>query len=76
MPTTMAEVAEQAGVSKSTVSLVLNDRPTVSPKLRQAVLKAASELGYRLPARRSQRRAAFRAHPGPRSLSYKRSFMR
>jgi DNA-binding LacI/PurR family transcriptional regulator len=57
MPTTMAEVARRAGVSKSTVSLVLNDRPTVSPELRQAVLQAASELGYRLPAHRPQRRA-------------------
>ena len=57
MPTTMAEVAEQAGVSKSTVSLVLNDRPAVSPELRQAVLQAASDLGYQLPAVRPQRRA-------------------
>jgi DNA-binding LacI/PurR family transcriptional regulator len=57
MPT-MAEVAERAGVSKSTVSLVLNDKPRVSPELRQAVLSAASELGYRLPSRRSQRRSA------------------
>lgn len=58
MPATMAEVAERAGVSKSTVSLVLNSKPTVSAELRQAVLKAASELDYRLPPRRLQRRPA------------------
>jgi DNA-binding LacI/PurR family transcriptional regulator len=54
----MADVAERAGVSKSTVSLVLNNRPSVSPELRQAVLKAADELGYRPPGRRSQRRSS------------------
>jgi DNA-binding LacI/PurR family transcriptional regulator len=54
---TMADVAERAGVSKSTVSLVLNNRPTVSTELREAVLRAASELGYRLPARRATRRS-------------------
>ncbi len=53
----MADVAERAGVSKSTVSLVLNNKPTVSPELRQAVLEAAADLGYRLPRRRSQRRS-------------------
>jgi LacI family transcriptional regulator len=52
----MADVAERAGVSKSTVSLVLNNRPSVSPKLRRAVLKAAEELGYHPPDRRSQKR--------------------
>ena len=61
MPTTMAEVAERAGVSKSTVSLVLNDKPSVSPQLRQAVLAAASELGYELPTRRTQERSANRS---------------
>lgn len=57
MSATMAEVAERAGVSKSTVSLVLNNRPSVSPELRQAVLLAATELGYRLPERRPQKRS-------------------
>jgi DNA-binding LacI/PurR family transcriptional regulator len=57
MPPTMADVAERAGVSKSTVSLVLNDKPTVSSELRKAVLKAASELGYKLPARRTAKRS-------------------
>jgi len=57
MPPTMADVAERAGVSKSTVSLVLNNKPTVSLELRKAVLEAASELGYHLPARRAARRS-------------------
>ena len=56
MSTTMADVAQRAGVSKSTVSLVLNNRPSVSPELRHAVLEAADELGYRPPGRRSQKR--------------------
>lgn len=53
----MADVADRAGVSKSTVSLVLNGKPTVSRELREAVLKATAELGYRLPPRRSERRS-------------------
>lgn len=55
MSSTMADVAERAGVSKSTVSLVLNDKPSVSAELRAAVLKAAAELDYQLP-RRAKRR--------------------
>lgn len=61
MPATMAEVAERAGVSKSTVSLVLNDKPSVSPQLRQAVLAAASELCYELPPRHTRERSANRS---------------
>lgn len=58
MRPTMADVAEQAGVSISTVSLVLNDRPGISPEVRSAVLKAADDLGYRLPVRRSPKPAS------------------
>ena len=57
MSPTMTEVAERAGVSKSTVSLVLNNKPSVSAELRQVVLAAADDLGYHLPRRRSQRGA-------------------
>jgi DNA-binding LacI/PurR family transcriptional regulator len=40
-------VAARAGVSKSLVSLVLQNSPHVSASKRQAVLKAVAELGYR-----------------------------
>jgi DNA-binding LacI/PurR family transcriptional regulator len=40
-------VAARAGVSKSLVSLVLQNSPHVSEPKRQAVLKAMAELGYR-----------------------------
>jgi DNA-binding LacI/PurR family transcriptional regulator len=44
---TILDVAERAGVSKSLVSLVMRDPDRVSDASREAVLKAASELGYR-----------------------------
>jgi DNA-binding LacI/PurR family transcriptional regulator len=44
---TSADVAAQAGVSRTTVSLVLNDRGTSIPDAtRKRVLDAARELGY------------------------------
>ncbi len=56
MRATMADVAQRAGTSVSTVSLVLNNKPGVSLQVREAVLAAAEELGYRLPKRRSATR--------------------
>jgi len=44
---TIYDVAQRAGVSKSLVSLVLQNAPQVSQKRREAVLTAISELGYR-----------------------------
>lgn len=44
---TIYDVAQRAGVSKSLVSLVLQNAPQVSDKRRAAVLTAISELGYR-----------------------------
>ncbi|MGP2440569.1 LacI family DNA-binding transcriptional regulator [Streptomyces sp. JW3] len=44
---TIRDVAERAGVSKSLVSLVLRGADGVGPERRQAVLRAAEELGYR-----------------------------
>ncbi len=55
MPPTMEDVARQAGVSKSTVSLVLSDKPGVSPETQEAVLRVVKELGYSLPERRPLR---------------------
>lgn len=47
-PTTMADVAARAGVSTATVSRVLSDSRPVALSLREAVLGAASELGYQV----------------------------
>lgn len=43
---TVFDVARQAGVSKSTVSLVLTESDKVSDRSREKVLKAIDELGY------------------------------
>lgn len=43
MPT-VREIAEYAGVSKSTVSLVLNNKPGVSEDMRRSVLAAVQQL--------------------------------
>ncbi|WP_392542747.1 LacI family DNA-binding transcriptional regulator [Oryzobacter telluris] len=46
-PPTIRDVAVHAGVSKSLVSLVINDSPLVRPAKREAVEAAIRELGYR-----------------------------
>ena len=44
---TSQDVAERAGVSRTTVSFVLNRvEANISPATRQRVLQAAEELGY------------------------------
>jgi len=43
---TLTDVARHAGVSRATVSRVLNDYPHVRPAVRQAVLAAKKALGY------------------------------
>ncbi|GAB2764190.1 LacI family DNA-binding transcriptional regulator [Streptomyces bullii] len=43
-----ADVAHLAGVSRKTVSRVLNNEPYVSDEARRRVLEAAEQLGYRL----------------------------
>jgi LacI family repressor for deo operon, udp, cdd, tsx, nupC, and nupG len=54
---TLAEIAEQAGVSQATASRVLNDKPGVSDAARQAVLVALDVLGYERPAKLKRRSA-------------------
>ena len=44
---TMRDVAERAGVSKTTVSHVINETRFVEEETRQRVLQAIAELGYR-----------------------------
>ncbi len=45
----IAEIARRCGVSVSTVSLVLNNRPGVARETRARVLAVATALGYSLP---------------------------
>lgn len=44
---TIRDVAARAGVSKSLVSLALQNAPRVAPATRESILAAADELGYR-----------------------------
>src|SRR4051812_49789798 len=60
-PPTIRTVAARAGVSKSLVSLVLQNSPRVSDQKRQAVLKAVAGLGY--PPDPGARSAAERGSP-------------
>ncbi len=50
---TLRDIAELAGVSVGTTSLVLNDRKGIAQTTRQRVLDAARQLGYEQPVRRS-----------------------
>lgn len=43
---TLAQVAERAGVSTATVSMVLRNRGRISQATRERVLKALDETGY------------------------------
>jgi LacI family transcriptional regulator len=43
---TMADIARSSGVSLTTVSLVLRDKPGVGPEKRQRVQQVARDLGY------------------------------
>lgn len=47
---TSSDVARLAGVSQSTVSLILNKKSTFSDETCERVYAAAQQLGYRLPA--------------------------
>ncbi len=58
---TIADVAEAAGVSVSTVSRILNDKPDVAPETRSRVERVIEELGYR-PHAVARRLAAGKTH--------------
>lgn len=45
--TTIDDVAEEAGVAASTVSLALNEKPHVRPETREKVFEAVRKLNYR-----------------------------
>lgn len=57
----MDEIARLAGVSKPTVSRVLNGNPNVAAKTREKVLKVATEYGYAI-NRQAQRLRAKQAN--------------
>lgn len=44
---TISDVAKAAGVSKQTISRVINDSPSVTPATREKILAVINELGYR-----------------------------
>ena len=46
MGVSIIEIAALAGVSKSTVSAVINNHPNVRPSTRERVMKAIKELDY------------------------------
>ena len=50
---TLDDIAQELGISKSTVSKALNDAKDVSKRMKQAVLEKAVELGYSRTARTS-----------------------
>jgi len=54
MTLTLKEIAELAGVSRSTASRVLNDHPGVRPEVRERVCQIIREQGFQPdPAARS-----------------------
>jgi len=57
---TISDVAQQAGVSKATVSAVLNDKGTVNQSTRDRVLEVITRLNYR-PSSLARRTGADRA---------------
>lgn len=46
MAVTLKDIAERAGVTSATVSMVINNKPNISEATRKKVLKIAAELNY------------------------------
>jgi LacI family transcriptional regulator len=46
MAVTLKDIAERAGVTSATVSMVINNKPNISEATRKKVLKIAKELNY------------------------------
>lgn len=46
--TTLQDVADRAGVHRSTVSLALREHPRISPEVRHRIQDLAREMGYRI----------------------------
>jgi LacI family transcriptional regulator len=46
MPVTLKDIAERAGVTSATVSMVINNKPNISVATRKKVLRIARELNY------------------------------
>jgi len=46
MTVTLKDIAERAGVTSATVSMVINNKPNISESTRKKVLKIAKELNY------------------------------
>jgi len=62
----VSEIARRAKVSKSTVSLALNNKPHVSPQMKERVMKALTELNAREGERRDvsrQEKTVLIIHP-------------
>lgn len=47
MPTTLADIARELGVSKMTVSRAINNHPEISPETRARILETAQRMNYR-----------------------------
>jgi LacI family transcriptional regulator len=60
MSPTMEDVAREAGVSKSTVSLALSNKPGISPETKEVVLQVVEEMGYNLPEHRPLKKSQSR----------------
>lgn len=55
----MTDIALESGVSPATVSLVLRDKPGISPATRQRVLDSAAAMGYILSPTKTNERPFF-----------------